>query len=58
MSSLGIDWPDDALAEEKLRKKKQAVGVSRRLGKIVGPVGGTYVNEANPYAFPNSNVWD
>jgi hypothetical protein len=46
--SFGTDWADDAPAEEKSRKKKQAVEVSERLGKIVGPNGGTYVNEANP----------
>lgn len=46
--SLGTDWADDAPAEEKLRKKKEAVEVSKRLGEIVGPDGGTYVNEANP----------
>ena len=46
--SLGTDWVDDASAEEKLRKKRQAVEVSKRLGEIVGPNGGTYVNEANP----------
>lgn len=46
--SLGTDWADDASAEEKLRKKKQAVEISKRLGEIVGPDGGTYVNEANP----------
>jgi hypothetical protein len=46
--SIGTDWADDAPAEEKLRKKKQSIQVSKRLGEIVGPHGGTYVNEANP----------
>jgi hypothetical protein len=55
--SLRIDWSGDVPAEEKSRKKKQAVEVSRRLGTIVGPVGGTYINEANPYASSHSNLW-
>ena len=46
--SLGTDWADDAPAEEKLRKKQQAVEASKRLAEIVGPDRGTYVNEANP----------
>jgi hypothetical protein len=46
--TLGTDWADDAPAEEKLSKKLQAIEISRRLGEIVGPEGGTYVNEANP----------
>ncbi len=46
--SIGTDWADDASAEEILSKKQQAVEVSKRLGEIVGPDGGTYVNEANP----------
>ena len=46
--SLGVDWPDHASAAEKRRLKKMLVEVSRRLEKIVGKGGGTYVNEANP----------
>lgn len=45
---LGADWADDAPAEEKVRKKKHAVAISKLLGEIVGPDGGTYINEANP----------
>jgi hypothetical protein len=56
--AIGTDWPDDAPAEEKLRKKTEAVRVSKRLGQIVGPDGGTYVNEANPYVCSHSNLWD
>ncbi|ERF73264.1 hypothetical protein EPUS_03096 [Endocarpon pusillum Z07020] len=55
--SLGTDWADDASAEEKLRKKLQAVEISKRLGDIVGPDGGTYVNEANPYEPDWQNVF-
>jgi hypothetical protein len=46
--SLGTDWPDDAPAEEKFRKKQQAIQISKSLGEIVGADGGTYINEANP----------
>jgi hypothetical protein len=46
--ALGTDWADDAPAEEKLSKKLQSIEISKRLGEIVGPEGGTYVNEANP----------
>lgn len=30
---LGIDWSNDAPAEEKLSKKKQAIGATNRLGE-------------------------
>ena len=46
---MGIDWPNDATAAEKKRKQQRLVEVSLELEKIVGPQGGTYVNEANPY---------
>jgi hypothetical protein len=46
--SLGTDWPDDAPEEVKRTRKLKAVEVSKRLGEIVGPHGGTYTNEANP----------
>ncbi|KAF7505684.1 hypothetical protein GJ744_000533 [Endocarpon pusillum] len=55
--SLGTDWADDASGEERLRKKQQAVEISKRLGEIVGPDGGTYVNEANPYEPDWQNVF-
>jgi hypothetical protein len=46
--SFGVDWVDNASASEKRRKKQQAVEMSYRLAEIVGPQGGTYINEANP----------
>lgn len=47
--SFGIDWPDNAADAEKKRRKQELVDISLDLEKIVGPGGGTYVNEANPY---------
>lgn len=47
--SFGVDWPNNATNAEKKRRKQKLVEVSLELGKIVGPDGGTYVNEANPY---------
>ena len=53
--SLGTDWAADAPAEEILRKKKLSIEASERLGKIVGPDDGTYVNEACPYVHVHSH---
>ena len=47
--TMGIDWANDATEQEKTRKRELMVEVSGRLTEIVGEVGGTYVNEANPY---------
>jgi len=38
-----------ASEEQKKNKKQQLIEVSKRLQAIVGPDGGTYLNEANPY---------
>jgi hypothetical protein len=46
--SLSTDWPDNASEETKKEKKETQVEISNRLADIVGPDGGTYVNEANP----------
>lgn len=55
--SVGTDWPDETPEEEKIRRKRRAVEVSRQLGEIVGKKGGTYVNEANPYEEGWENVF-
>lgn len=47
--SLSSNWPDNASEETKREKKNLLVEISNRLGDIVGPDGGTYINEANPY---------
>ena len=46
--SMSSDWPDNASEEVKKRGKQRVVEISNRLAEIVGPDGGTYVNEANP----------
>ena len=46
--SFGTNWNDTASDAEKLRKKLLLVDISKRWGKIAGPNGGTYANEANP----------
>lgn len=46
--SFGVDWEDEATDVEKKDKKQILVELSRRLGEIAGPEGGTYLNEANP----------
>lgn len=46
--TMSVDWRDDAPEAEKKRLKLQAVEVSGRFAEIVGPDGGTYINEANP----------
>jgi hypothetical protein len=46
--SFGTNWNDTASDAEKLRKKQLLVNISKRWGKIAGPSGGTYANEANP----------
>ncbi|WEW60423.1 hypothetical protein PRK78_005909 [Emydomyces testavorans] len=48
LMSFGANWKDDAPADEKRRGKLDLVEISKRLGQIVGPDGGTYLNEANP----------
>ena len=55
--SYGVDWPNNATNAEKKRLKQELVEVSLELGKIVGPDGGTYVNEANPYEPDWKNVF-
>jgi hypothetical protein len=45
---MSVDWRDNAPEAEKKRLKMQAVEVSGRFTEIVGPDGGTYINEANP----------
>lgn len=55
--SYGINWPDNATSAEKKRFKQELVKVSLELGEIVGPAGGTYVNEANPYEPDWRNVF-
>lgn len=47
--SLSTDWDDDVPESEKRSRKQQGVEISKRLAKIVGKDGGTYINEANPY---------
>jgi FAD/FMN-containing dehydrogenase len=47
--SLGVDWRNDATATERKRLKERLVNASLELERVVGPGGGTYVNEANPY---------
>ncbi|KAK5267219.1 hypothetical protein LTR96_007252 [Exophiala xenobiotica] len=46
--SFGTNWNDTASDAEKLRKKQLLVDISKRWGRIAGPSGGTYANEANP----------
>jgi hypothetical protein len=46
--SFGTNWNDTASDAEKRRKKQLLVDISKRWGKIAGPSGGTYANEANP----------
>ncbi|KAI9840689.1 MAG: hypothetical protein M1837_001365 [Sclerophora amabilis] len=55
--SFGADWPDSTPTQEKKRRKEQLVELSNHLGEIVGPDGGTYVNEANPYESDWQNVF-
>jgi FAD/FMN-containing dehydrogenase len=43
------DWADDAPESEKKKMKQSLVEVSKALHDIVGPQGGTYMNEANPF---------
>jgi hypothetical protein len=50
--SFGTNWNDTASDAEKLRKKQLLVDISTRWGRIAGPSGGTYANEANPYDYP------
>jgi hypothetical protein len=45
---MNTNWADNTSPTEKKQKKQRLVEVSRRLGAIVGPDGGTYINEANP----------
>ncbi|KAH2042236.1 hypothetical protein KXW51_000440 [Aspergillus fumigatus] len=47
--SISVNWPDNATACEKDEKRHQMVQLSKRFTEIVGPDGGTYVNEASPY---------
>ena len=47
--SFSVDWKDEAPEAEKKAKKQKLVEVSRKLHAIVGPDGGTYMDEANPY---------
>jgi hypothetical protein len=46
--AMTTDWADDTSPTEKKHKKQSLIEVSHRLGAIVGPDGGTYINEANP----------
>jgi hypothetical protein len=46
--SISVNWLDNATACEKEEKRHQMVRLSERFTKIVGPDGGTYVNEASP----------
>jgi hypothetical protein len=46
--SISVDWPDNATAREKGEKRHKMVQLSKRFTEIVGPDGGTYVNEASP----------
>ncbi|KAF2458268.1 putative FAD binding domain protein [Lineolata rhizophorae] len=47
--SFGIDWADDEPAHVKTERKQRLVEISRRFDAVIGPDGGTYINEANPY---------
>jgi FAD/FMN-containing dehydrogenase len=47
--SISVNWLDNATACEKEEKRHQMVQLSKRFTEIVGPDGGTYVNEASPY---------
>ncbi|RHZ62522.1 hypothetical protein CDV55_106473 [Aspergillus turcosus] len=47
--SISVNWLDNATACEKEEKRHQMVQLSERFTEIVGPDGGTYVNEASPY---------
>ncbi|EAW22098.1 FAD/FMN-containing protein [Aspergillus fischeri NRRL 181] len=47
--SISVNWLDNATACEKEEKRHQMVQLSKRFTDIVGPDGGTYVNEASPY---------
>lgn len=55
--SYGIDWPNNATVAEKKRRKQELVKVSLEMGRIVGPDGGAYINEANPYEPDWQNVF-
>jgi FAD/FMN-containing dehydrogenase len=44
-----VDWAWNASAAHIRQQKQRLVDVSLALGEIVGPNGGTYLNEANPY---------
>lgn len=55
--SFGIDWPNNATAAEKKRRRQELVEVSLKMGEIVGSDGGTYINEANPYEPDWQNVF-
>ncbi|KMP02044.1 hypothetical protein CISG_09300 [Coccidioides immitis RMSCC 3703] len=55
--SFAANWRDDASANEKRNAKLSLVEISKKLGDIVGPGGGTYVNEANPYEPDWQNVF-
>ncbi|KAI2300146.1 hypothetical protein LOZ07_001706 [Ophidiomyces ophidiicola] len=46
--SFSANWKDDASADEKRRAQLQLVEISKKFSEIVGPDGGTYLNEANP----------
>lgn len=46
--SISVNWLDNATAGEKEEKRHHMVQLSRRFTEIVGPDGGTYVNEASP----------
>jgi hypothetical protein len=46
--SISVDWADNAPISEKKAKKQKLVDISNQLTRIVGPGGGTYINEANP----------
>ncbi|KAI1974981.1 hypothetical protein LOZ51_002484 [Ophidiomyces ophidiicola] len=46
--SVSANWKDDASADEKRRAQLQLVEISKKFSEIVGPDGGTYLNEANP----------
>ncbi|KAK2757894.1 hypothetical protein FQN54_004300 [Arachnomyces sp. PD_36] len=55
--SLSSDWPDDASEAVKKERRNLVVELSNRLADIVGPDGGTYINEANPYEPDWENVF-
>jgi hypothetical protein len=48
LMSISIDWADNATEYEKHEKRLRAVMISKNLTGLVGPEGGTYINEANP----------